>query len=56
MNTDNLFHRCGKHVEGIIVADIILRGERNVLDIREGFDFIPGDAGRALRSMFTLPT
>ena len=46
MHTHNLLHGLRQHLERIVIADIVLRGEGDVLDIRQRLDFIARHAGR----------
>lgn len=48
MDAHDVLHGHGQHAEGVVIPDVVLGGEGDVLDVRQGFYLIPtGDAGLA---------
>ena len=48
MDAHDVLHGHGQHAKGVVIPDVVLGGEGDVLDVRQGFYFIPaGDAGLA---------
>ena len=48
VDAHDVLHGHGQHAEGVVIPDVVLGGEGDVLDVRQGFNLIPaGDAGLA---------
>ena len=45
MEADDAAHRDGEHAEGVVVPEILLRGEGEPFQIVQGFDVVRLDAG-----------
>ena len=45
VDAHDVLHGHGQHAKGVVIPDVVLGGEGDVLDVRQGFYFIPaGDA------------
>jgi hypothetical protein len=45
VETDDAAHRDGEHAEGVVVPEVLLRGEGEPFEIVQGFDVVGCDAG-----------
>ena len=45
METDDAAHRDGEQAEGVVVPEVLLRGEGEPFEIVQGFDVVRLDAG-----------
>ena len=46
VDAHDVLHGHGQHAEGVVVPDVVLGGEGDVLDVRQGLDLLPGGDAR----------